>query len=91
MPTLYKTCNINISGAKRVPVNFVLKISCPKCDTSIKYNFNAAPIMYPEEKTVKRIILICDGCQAQFQLPVKIMNIRMVLAYDVQLLKELDD
>jgi hypothetical protein len=91
MPTLYKTINLNISDVERVPANFVLKTVCPKCGVRISRNFQTIPIKYPKEKQTHLIKLACAGCHARFKMPVKVINIRMVLTYDVQLLKELDD
>lgn len=89
MPTLYKTANIDLSRFKSIPVNLVLATNCPNCSyPTVEYDFTEKPLEYPEKDQCLKLECGCVACGYVYAIPAKIMNIRMVIAYDLEKIRQ---
>jgi len=88
MPTLYKSINIDLSETKKVPINFELHTDCLNCGTEMTKDFKERYLDHPEEKKPFFLEIYCIKCHTLHVIPAKIMNIRLVLAYDPQKIKK---
>lgn len=89
MPTQYKTANLDLSTSKVVRVNLKLRVPCPNCGTEMVYNFKTDPLNYPDQDQVNFLVFECSQCKNIYQVPSKIMNMRVVMAYDPEKIREL--
>jgi hypothetical protein len=87
MPTLYKTINIDLSDAKKVPLIFKLHAKCLNCGLEMTKDFKERYLAYPIEKKPFKLELYCIKCHTLHNIPAMIQNIRLILAYDLEKIK----
>ena len=85
MPIFYKAINMDLSKIKKIPLNFKMHAGCPDCGKECVHDFNAEPLSYPEKDGLLSVDFSCPACAAEFKVPAKIQNMRVVLAYDPDL------
>lgn len=85
MPTEYKTANLDLKTSKIVRVNLTLRVPCPKCESEMIHEY---VMRYPEKDDRKQLEFFCTACDSLYVMPSRIMNMRVVLAYDKKKIKE---
>lgn len=67
---------------KRFYFKGVIKVKCPKCQEQIEHDFEDQYLSYPEIGKPAILDLYCEKCDSNFEMPIIVKSIDVVLDYD---------
>lgn len=82
-----ETIKGNVSNlTKRLYTDITISAECPHCNNLMTARLDDSPLgqylLYPKAGEIQNIYLCCKGCEREYNLPIEVAKMQIVLEFD---------